>query len=122
MAIQINNATLLPSNQAQISSARNVADKGAVVTEEVTSNPPSLTTEPIQQELEIAVSNVNDFVQNLQRSIHFSVSESSGRTIIEVYDALTDELIREIPSEEMQRISEAIAEQISEGLFVKINI
>ncbi|MCF7982187.1 MAG: flagellar protein FlaG [Pseudomonadales bacterium] len=125
MTIQINNATLLPSNQAQISSARGAAGKGAVVTEEVTSNPPSLTTqttEPIPQELEIAVSNVNDFVQNLQRSIHFSVSESSGRTIIEVYDAQTDELIREIPSEEMQRISEAIAEQISEGLFVKINI
>lgn len=75
-----------------------------------------------KRELEAAVSNINDFVQNIQRNIHFSVSETSGRTIIEVYDKETDELIREIPSEEVQRISAAIAEQLSEGLLVKTNI
>ncbi len=75
-----------------------------------------------QPALEISVSNINDFVQNIQRSIHFSVSEDSGRTIIKVYDAVTDELIREIPSEELQRISKAIEEQLSSGLLLKVNI
>lgn len=126
MAIQINNATSLSSNQVQGSQTREAAGKDAAVKPTVdsisSSTAQAQTNEPNQQELEVVVNNVNNFVQNIQRSIHFSVSESSGRTIIEVYDAQTDELIREIPSEEMQRISEAIAAQVSEGLLVKINI
>ena len=126
MAIQINNATSLSSNQVQGSLTREAAGKDAAVKPTVdsisSSTAQAQTNEPNQQELEVVVNNVNNFVQNIQRSIHFSVSESSGRTIIEVYDAQTDELIREIPSEEMQRISEAIAAQVSEGLLVKINI
>lgn len=126
MAIQINNATSLPTNQVQNTSGQDFSSN------EVAPNPVSASGKmPIQSEtethvdreaLEVSVSNINDFVQNIQRSIHFSVAESSGRTIIEVYDKETDELIRTIPSEEVQRISEAISEQLSEGLLLKTNI
>ncbi|EGG99098.1 Flagellar P-ring protein FlgI [gamma proteobacterium IMCC2047] len=94
-----------------------VADNSTITAEQ---------TKPFSQSdrdaLEANVSKINDFVQNVQRSIHFSVAENSGRTIIEVYDKETDELIRTIPSEEVQRISEAIAEQLSEGLLLQTNI
>mgnify|MGYP002713152300 CR=1 FL=1 len=77
---------------------------------------------PAKPDLEITVNNINDFVQSIQRSIHFSVSEATGRTIIKVYDAETEELIREIPSEEIQRIAEVIAEQLENGILVDTNI
>lgn len=127
MAIQINNANSLPTEKVpNISSPdinRNevasnpVADKSTVTAEQA-----KPTAQVDRDVLEASVSKINDFVQNVQRSIHFSVAENSGRTIIEVYDKETDELIRTIPSEEVQRISEAIAEQLSEGLLLKTNI
>ncbi len=129
MVIQLNNTTLPTSNQVQKPAVQEVTGKDVAVNATVNSNPvenqteASVTEQKVQtEELEITVNNINDFVQNIQRSIHFSVSETSGRTIIEVYDSETDELIRQIPSEEVQRISEAIADQVKEGLFVKTNI
>ena len=132
MVIQLNNTTLPTSTQVQKPAVQEVASKDVTVNTAANSNPvenqteASVTEQKVQavqvEELEITVNNINDFVQNIQRSIHFSVSETSGRTIIEVYDSETDELIRQIPSEDVQRISEAIADQVKEGLFVKTNI
>ena len=127
MAIQIDNATTPASNQIQSAQTQEEASKEAIVSPSIGNRTTELSSQDDtpqldQQELESTVSDINDFVQNIQRSIHFSVSESSGRTIIEVYDKQTDELIRTIPSEEVQRISEAISEQISEGLILKTNV
>jgi len=71
------------------------------------------------QELEASVSNINALAQNSQRSIHFSVAEKTGDTIIQVFNSNTDELIREIPSQELQKVAEAIEAQLSEGLLFK---
>lgn len=125
MAIQINNATPLTTNPGQSASAQKPATaevKSVPVSGTLPDQEASTVSQEEKIELEVAVSNINDYVQNIKRSIHFSVSESSGRTIIEVYDAETDELIRSIPSEEVQRISEAIEERLSEGLLVKTNV
>lgn len=40
--------------------------------------------------------------------IRFSVDQTSGRSLIRVVDRTTDELIRQIPSEEVLAISQAI--------------
>ena len=127
MAIQINNASSLPTEKVANTSSpdinRNeVAPNPVVDNSIITAEQAKPITQPDRDALEANVSKINDFVQNVQRSIHFSVAENSGRTIIEVYDKETDELIRTIPSEEVQRISEAIAEQLSEGLLLKTNI
>lgn len=127
MAIQIDTAASLPASPTQNTSSpeinRNqVASTSVSGGETVPAQPSAVQAQADKQALEASVSNMNDFVQNVQRSIHFSVAENSGRTVIEVYDKNTDELIRTIPSEEVQRISDAIAEQLSEGLLLKINI
>jgi len=127
MAIQIDNTETPASSQLQKTQALEAANKEAVTSPVIGDRTTELSTQDDapqldQQELERTVSDINDFVQNIQRSLHFSVSESSGRTIIEVYDKQTDELIRTIPSEEVQRISEAISEKISEGLILKTNV
>jgi len=127
MAIQIDNTETPASSQLQKTQTLEAANKEAVTSPVIGDRTTELSTQDDapqldQQELERTVSDINDFVQNIQRSLHFSVSESSGRTIIEVYDKQTDELIRTIPSEEVQRISEAISEKISEGLILKTNV
>lgn len=87
-------------------------------TVEVQEAPPAQTDTPKQDQLQSAVSKLQDYVQNYQRKLSFSVSEETGRTIIKVYDAETDELIRQIPPEETLRLAELIDSQ-PDGLFVQ---
>ncbi len=51
--------------------------------------------------MEDVVRDLNDYVQSIGREIQFSLDDTTGRTIIRVVDAATDETIRQIPSEEI---------------------
>lgn len=78
------------------------------------------------QDIKVFVSQINQFIQNIDRSIEFSVAERSGQTVIKVYNSATDELIREIPSEEIQRLAEVIRQQNEarngQALLLKITV
>jgi flagellar protein FlaG len=69
-----------------------------------------------RQQLDQAVSQINDYVQNVQRSLQFSVDELSGRNVVTVIDKQTEEVIRQIPTEEVLTIARTIAEQLDESL------
>lgn len=59
----------------------------------------------IEERLDQVVARLNDFVQQIQRDLNFSVDTQSGRTVVRVLDGATREVIRQIPSEEvLQRI------------------
>ena len=60
------------------------------------------------QQVESAVSKISDFVQNFQRDLQFSVDKDSDRLIVKVVDSETQEVIRQIPSEEMLRIARSL--------------
>jgi len=60
------------------------------------------------REIEKAVTQINDYVQNLDRTLHFSIDDESGKTVIKVIDSSTDELIRQIPSEKLLAVSQAL--------------
>jgi len=96
------------------------------ITEDIKSEETAEATETAenQQELDIeaAVTDINEYTQNLQRSLKFSVSEESGRTIIQVYNTETKELIRQIPHEELATISEALQQGIREGILFKQHV
>ena len=62
------------------------------------------------QQIEETVSDLNKFVQSIQRGIQFSVREETGRSIITVTDRETGEEIRKFPSEEALAIADYIAE------------
>lgn len=47
-----------------------------------------------------AVSRMSDHVQNIRRGLEFSVDTELDRTVITVYDIESEEVIRQIPSEE----------------------
>lgn len=50
-------------------------------------------------QIEQAVTEINEYVQSIQRDLHFSVDEDSGTTIIRVRDKESGELIRQIPED-----------------------
>ncbi|MCP4323271.1 MAG: flagellar biosynthesis protein FlaG [Psychromonas sp.] len=71
-------------------------DKTAQV-EEVKKEPEAVTHE----EVEVALVEVNAFVQSMQRNLSFTIDDQLGQEIISVTDAETKEVIRQIPSEEL---------------------
>jgi flagellar protein FlaG len=73
--------------------------------------------EPEPQELQSAVKKLNDYVQNIQRTLSFMVEETTGITVVQVFDTETDELIRQIPAEETIKLAVAIETNSTSLLF-----
>ena len=61
-------------------------------------------------EIREAISEINEFVQSVQRDLSFSMDEASGQTVIRVIDRESGALIRQIPSEEVLAIAVHIRE------------
>ena len=53
--------------------------------------------EAVQENLEQAVSRLNDYVQSSKRELQFSMDDSTGRAVITVIDSATSEVIRQLP-------------------------
>lgn len=89
----------------------NSESKHTTSSEEATSE---LAPETVAQ----VVDKLNAFVQLTQRDISFGIDEQSGRDVISVFEAETQELIRQIPSEEalalLKRMDQAIGLLFSE--------
>ncbi len=58
-----------------------------------------------KETLNEVVSDLNEFVQTLRRELQFSVDEDTGRSVVTVLNKETDEIVRQIPSEEVLAIS-----------------
>lgn len=65
------------------------------------------------QGLKAAVQQIDSYVRNLGRSLSISVDDKSGSYVVQVQNSETKEVVRQIPSEDVMRISEAIAERNS---------
>ena len=74
-----------------------------------------------QDPLDEAVSDINSYVQSVNRKLQFSVNEALplGRAVIKVIDSETDKVIREIPSEEALEIAQRISEQLEEDASIE---
>ena len=59
-------------------------------------------------ELEQVVDTINQFMSSSQRSLNFSLESELGQTIIKVINTATDEVIRQIPSEEAVALAKAL--------------
>jgi flagellar protein FlaG len=70
-----------------------------------------------REQVESAVAKANKVVQVTARDIQFSIDDETGSTVVKVVDRATKEVIRQIPSEEMLRIAEALDHL--QGLLVK---
>ena len=74
-----------------------------------------------QEKAREVVEQLNNHAQFVNRDLHFSVDDDSGRTVIKVVNSETAELIRQIPSEEVLKLSETIRENTdsSTGVIVQ---
>ena len=70
-------------------------------------------TETDRDVLEATVSDLQDHTQSLQRTLNFSINEQTGRTVVEVTDMISGEVIRQLPTEEALRLAESIDEMRS---------
>ncbi|MFT4823246.1 MAG: flagellar protein FlaG [Halioglobus sp.] len=68
-------------------------------------------SEAREQETLRAVVIVSEFTQSASRDLEFKVDGSSGISIVTVRDRETDEVIRQMPSEEVVAMARFIAEQ-----------
>lgn len=105
----------LPSNLTELRPQRTPAAAYANTAEAT----PAQNLEPIAQQresagqlppvdakmLEKAVKDLRQGVQNMQRSLQFSIDASSGRTVIKVVDTNTQEVIRQIPEEQVLELA-----------------
>ncbi|WP_370231090.1 flagellar protein FlaG [Marinobacter nauticus] len=70
-----------------------------------------------RDDLDQAVSQLNDFVQNVQRDLQFEVDNEMGQTIVKVVDQQTQEVIRQIPDEVALRLAEKLQQDEPLTLF-----
>jgi len=59
--------------------------------------------------IEETVQELNSLAQDLHRELRFSVDEETGDTVIKIVDQKTDEVIRQIPSEELIELRQRLA-------------
>jgi flagellar protein FlaG len=72
---------------------------------------------PSEKAVQDAVDRVAQFVSQSNNEISFSVDSKSGSSIVKVIDSASKEVIRQMPSEEVVAISQALDKL--QGLFVR---
>jgi len=58
--------------------------------------------------IEQAVEKIQETVNNLSQNLKFSIDEDTGKTVIKVMDVQTQEVIRQIPSQEAITIARTL--------------
>lgn len=74
------------------------------------SRPQGVTVQQAAEHLRDAAKRTNAYFRQTDTRLEFEVGEKTGRTIIRVRDKETGEIIREIPPEELVRISVTVGE------------
>ena len=76
--------------------------------EQAPSAPP--TAEQAREPVEEAISSIKQFAQSIQRNLNFALDESSGKVVVKVTDAVSGDVIRQMPSEDALRLAESLDE------------
>ena len=61
-------------------------------------------------DLQQAVSKLNDFVQTIQRNLQFNIDKDSGVMVVKVIDTKSSKVIRQIPTEETLKMARSLVE------------
>lgn len=67
--------------------------------------------------LDTAVEKIQEFVNTSSSEIKFSIDEDSGRTVVRVVDRETQDVIRQIPSQEVLDLAQALGKL--QGLLIR---
>ncbi|GEM_PF-1118205 len=98
------------SNSAQDSIARAAVDGKTLPQSGKATKAEAADQQPTAQDFEAVVAKLSDFVQAVERDLSFTVDDNTGDTIIVVKDRQTDEVVRQIPSEEVVQLAQKLLE------------
>jgi len=101
----INTASAPPPSTAALPAAPRASVPDTNVTKVAPSpvsvaQPVTANNQSSEEQIKQAVQKIQGAVDNLAQNLRFSVDEDTGKTIIKVVDAHTEELIRQIPTED----------------------
>jgi flagellar protein FlaG len=71
-------------------------------------------------EIEQIVSELNNFIQIFNTKIAFEIDKETKKTVLKIIDAQSNEIIRQIPPEELLAISKRISELL--GLIINARV
>lgn len=69
------------------------------------------------ERLEDAVASLNEYVQSVQRDLTFRLDDTSGKTVITVYDRNTEEVVRQMPDDVALRLARDLQQDEPISLF-----
>jgi flagellar protein FlaG len=67
------------------------------------------------EDLDEVIKSLNDHVQTVQRNLQFSVDKATGKQVVTVTDSITDDVIRQLPSEEALELAKRMIEKEKNG-------
>jgi len=92
-----------PSPEAN--SANILTPSGNVLPSQAKPAPQSALQRQQPVDIEAVASKLSEFANSLQRALSFSVDDDTGQTVIVVTDSESDEIVRQIPSEELLELA-----------------
>ncbi|MGH1462497.1 MAG: flagellar protein FlaG [Neptuniibacter sp.] len=60
------------------------------------------------EKLDAAIDRLNEMMKNSQRSLSYSVDNASDKVVVQVRDYTTDQIVRQIPTEEALKFAESL--------------
>jgi flagellar protein FlaG len=76
-----------------------------VVSTEIKASGVNEAAQPTREVVAKAAAQLQEFVSSMGRNLNFSIDESTGYNVVRVVNPDTGELIRQLPSEELLKIS-----------------
>lgn len=104
--------SLYPSARAASAGERSIGSGSSVSASNLQGSRPRIESGEAngldREALEAKLAELEELVQSRQRDLSFSVDDDTGRTVVKVINARTDEVVRQIPSEEILSIARRI--------------
>lgn len=115
--MNIDHAKEIPLPQAAAISRRQRSEPGLAPAAGAVQEKPA----PAQPgEVDAAISAVNQSIQTVATNLKFEKDTASGKTVVRVIDSETQQVLRQMPSEEMLAMSKALDRL--QGLMVQLKV
>ena len=105
-----------PQQISQPSTPSDAEVVAKVVNTEIKPSNVGQASQPTQEVIAKTAQQLQSFVQSMGRDLSFSVDNSTGYHVVRVVNPETGELVRQLPSEELLKIAEAMQQFNTSGL------
>ena len=103
--------TALTQGTAQQATSRPAQTPATVAQQKVVAPENGRAVQPTSDQLREVVDELKRYVEPMAQNLQFTIDEETGKTIVKLIDADTQEVLRQIPSEELVAIAKALQQQ-----------